>query len=163
MTITSGVCHVESFVTAEVCLNCTDLPSQTFSVCVCVSVYPHLSDPMTVRSHSSSSAWSSTRAQAASHVTQSQCIDPFLWLIGSTAALRSFKSLKWNARLRDCFPALGGKFTLCGAFSKLNRQELMSFCFWMEGKCWLATAFFVDVSHLSAEAKSAMLKSIAIS
>lgn len=56
--------------------------------------------------------------------------------------LRSFKSLKWNARLRDCFPALGGKFTLCGAFSKLNRQELMSFCFWMEGKCWLATASF---------------------
>ncbi len=38
-------------------------------LCVCVSVYPRLSDPMTVRSRSSSSAWSSTRAQAASHVT----------------------------------------------------------------------------------------------
>lgn len=51
-----------------------------------------------------------------------------------SAALRSFRSLKWNIRPHDCFPALWGKFTLSGAFSKLNRQELMSFCFWIGGK-----------------------------
>lgn len=54
-----------------------------------------------------------------------------------------FKSLKWNTRLRDCFPALGGKFTLCGAFSKLNRQELMLFCVWMQGKRRLVAAFLL--------------------
>lgn len=120
----------------------------SLSVSVHVCAHTRLSDPMTVRSRSSSSAQSSMREQAGSHVTLSQCIDPFLRLIGSTAVPRSFKSLKWNARLRDCLSALGGKFTLCGAFSKLNRQELMSFCFWMEGKHWPLNAFFCWRVHI---------------